>query len=191
MSLLDSLVLPTSVYCSSLSDEIDTLITLGDVREATCIFVVWRFSKYFKTAESRMSSLLLSALAFLFPTLSEQSSIVSCFNLSLLSNSKVVNVLSTLSMALFDDEKLKIISTKSKISRNSFWWFLNSWNETSIIFMCILSSPKFEKLSIQQRLWTHWIPHYQLASEIPSSEFQFILGLFVFDHPPNIPHQST
>ena len=68
--------------------------------------------------------MLLSVHVFLFPTVSKKSSTVSWFNLSLRLDSKVVNVLNTLSVALLDD--------KSKILSNSFWWFLNSQDQISV-----------------------------------------------------------
>ena len=132
LSSSDLLVLPSSVYCSSSSDVIDTSVTFWEARGETTIFIACCFSKYFKTVESRIYSLLLSVHAFLFPTVSKQFSTVSWFNLSLQFDRKVINILKTLSMTLFDNERLKISSTKSKILGNSFWQFLNSWDQTSV-----------------------------------------------------------
>lgn len=110
---LDKLVLPSSVCSFSSSDEINTCLTLREARQVTAFYFVWYFSTNFKMAVSRISSLLLSVHAFMFPAISKESLIVSCFNLSLWLDHKVVNVLNTLSTALFDNERPKINLAKS------------------------------------------------------------------------------
>lgn len=123
-------MLPSSVCSFSSSDEINTCLTLREARQVTAFYFVWYFSTNFKMAVSRISSLLLSVHAFMFPAISKESLIVSCFNLSLWLDHKVVNVLNTLSTALLDNERPKI--NLAKTLGNSFWWFSSSCDQTSI-----------------------------------------------------------